>query len=570
MANKGPRRVSKDDVRNIARESGGGKKYFKLPEGVSIWEPDKAQTFRIDFVPYVISTQTHPDRRGDKIVPGDLWWRYPFAEHANIGPSNETVVCPASFGKACPICEERAKLAKNYNDNEEAIKAIKAKKCCAYVIKDPADPDKYAVFAYSTFKFGDILDKELDEGSDTIRAFYDVTDEGKTVKIRFSDEEFTGPGGTGGKFLKATRIDFEDRPEMDEKEVLDAVPCLDDIFVVYEYEALKKLFLQISEGDSDGKSATGSTGSTSSTGAKTRSASASGPASGGKDKTGSNATAKASTTPTTPMAPKFKDDDLVTFKSKKDGTLSGKVTDVDGKKISIETPDGKEYDIQEEDVTLAGQAASNAKTGKGTKTTTPAPETSPEADPDAPKFKIGDTVKTDEDVVGTIKKIDKDNISIKTTDGASIVVDVDDIALYESEDAAETEDEDSNEWKEGDEVQFKDDTDIVVGVITKFVEKQLPTGETVVKVKVKDTDGTTHSVDAEDLLPAGTETTDESTSQEAESFDVGDTVNWDDGDEVGTITKLHSGGEKVKVKDDNGAEEWKLITDLKKGKPKKK
>ncbi len=233
------RRVSREDVRKNAKDAGGSsKRWFELPEGVREWTPDKAGSVLMDVLPYEVTAAQHPD----KVEKGVLWYKRPFAVHHNVGPANESVVCPASVGKHCPMCEERKRLAKNWDENEEQIKALNAQRFVAFNIKDPDDEDKVAVFAVSRGKFAVALEKELQEGDEDILNFYDVTDEGKTLKVRFSDATFEGR-----KYLQATRIDFRDRPAMDEDEVLGKTVCLDDMFVVMDYDKLKALFLQVDE-----------------------------------------------------------------------------------------------------------------------------------------------------------------------------------------------------------------------------------------------------------------------------------------------------------------------------------
>jgi len=46
--------------------------------------------------------------------------------HRNVGANNESVICPSSIGKKCPICEHRAQMLKDGADwNDDAVKALK-------------------------------------------------------------------------------------------------------------------------------------------------------------------------------------------------------------------------------------------------------------------------------------------------------------------------------------------------------------------------------------------------------------------------------------------------------------
>ncbi len=236
------KRVSRDRVRQNARAGRGGQGWLTLPKGVSEWNPEKAGTYMIDIVPYEVRTTKHPDG----IEDGVLWWKHPFKVHHGVGIKNESIACPESIGKNCPICEERAKLAQNYDENEERIKAIQAQRLVAYNILDPDDADSVCVFAISRGKFPSTLETELDEGPEENLNFYDVTDEGRTIKARFSKDQFMGRD-----FLTCTRIDFAQRDEMDEDEVLEKTVELSEIFNVPSYDELKSKFLELDDLDDE-------------------------------------------------------------------------------------------------------------------------------------------------------------------------------------------------------------------------------------------------------------------------------------------------------------------------------
>ena len=238
------KRVSREDVRRNAQQTGSKQDFFRLPKEVREWTPDGKGEVSINVLPYLTKTPFHPDN----VEPGMIWYKRPFQIHRSIGPNDVSVVCPGSVGKPCPICQERAKLAKNWDENKEAITALNFQQWVVYPIADPDNEDRCAIFAYSYGKFAKPLQKELDEGADENLMFWDVKD-GKTLKVRFSEETFALPGGGSAKFLAATRIDFVDRPDMDEDEILAKTPCLDEILKVMDYNRLKALFLQLDTTD---------------------------------------------------------------------------------------------------------------------------------------------------------------------------------------------------------------------------------------------------------------------------------------------------------------------------------
>ncbi len=237
------RRVSRDQVRTNARNSGSGRRLFNLPKGVKEWTPDKAGSVLIDVVPYKTSAKHHPDG----VEAGTMWYKLPFQVHRNVGVKNDVVVCPGSMGKRCPICEKRQTL-KNKDPDSEAIVTLNTQDWVAFNILDPDDKDSIAIFAMSKGKFAEALRQELDQGEDDVQLFFDVTKDGRTLKVRFSDASYEGR-----KYLEATRIDFRERDEMEEDEILSKTCCLEDILYILPYDRLRALFLQLDdEADDDG------------------------------------------------------------------------------------------------------------------------------------------------------------------------------------------------------------------------------------------------------------------------------------------------------------------------------
>lgn len=416
------RRVSKEDIRQNAKsgQSGGRSSWWKLPKNVRLWNPEKAKTYDLDFLPYEVKGENHPD----KVEPGTLWYKLPFQIHRNIGPGNDALVCPVSIGKPCPICQERTKLTKNWDDNEESIKAIKAQKWDAYILKDPDDEEKVVVFAISGGKFD--LNHEIEETSEDNVNFYDVNDDGRTMKVRFSEDSYEGR-----KFLKATRFDFEKRAEMDEDEVLAKTPCLEECLIVPEYETLKKLFLQIDDSAGKGKKE----------GEKT---SAPATSTGKKD-------AKPKVEPKKAEPKKaekesaFSVGDRVQFEDDDGNVVVGELTDIDGDDVIVEDDKGEEHDAELDDLSAAEEEE------KEEKSETPAKA-------DGAKFKKGDRVKDDEGTIGVVTKVDDDDVTIKDDDGKSYIVDMEDLEAVGDDDGEPAQEEkpefkagDTVTWDEGDE-----------------------------------------------------------------------------------------------------------------------
>jgi hypothetical protein len=242
MAKKKRKRMSKGHTKdNAARGGGGGNNWFNLPDGVNDWHPEEAGSYMIDVVPYEVTDNDHPDRA----EPGALWYKRRFFVHHGVGSNEESVVCPRSVGKPCPICEERQKLEKKGAD-EETLRELKPQQFVAFNVLNPEDAEQVSVFTMSYGKFAKPLLKELEEDDGEFGYFYQAEDGGHTIKARFSDASFGGR-----KYIECTRIDFRPRDDMDEDEILEQTVNLDEFLIVKDYEKLRSMLLQMEADEQD-------------------------------------------------------------------------------------------------------------------------------------------------------------------------------------------------------------------------------------------------------------------------------------------------------------------------------
>lgn len=224
-------------AQNARDQSSTGKMdWVRCPPNMSIWCPEKAGEYKLNFLIYEVG-DNHPDR----IEKDVLWYKLPVSVHRNVGVEEASIVCPGTFGKSCPICERRNVLRKDWDENEKECKELNAQKWVLYNIIDPENKGKLAIFAFSRRKFAEVLEKELlAPGKEEDQLFYDVTEDGRTVTVRFANATFGKH-----KYLQAERIDFSPRKTADEDAVLDRTVCLEECLVLLEYKEIKRLF----EGD---------------------------------------------------------------------------------------------------------------------------------------------------------------------------------------------------------------------------------------------------------------------------------------------------------------------------------
>lgn len=230
------------------RKRGSGFGYLRIPNGVSVFVAEADEKYLFDFLPYEVKDKNHPDRdtKLELAVPGSYWYKRPFEVHKNVGPKNEAVICPRSFGKTCPICDYRDSLKKEGADEAE-IKACNTSRRNLYVVIPRGVKkveEKPHLFDFSDYLFQEKFEEQL--ADDDRWGDFPHPTEGCSVRIRFAEGSFGG-----NKYPEPTRFDFEERDTPIDDSVLDDVPCLDECFDVLSYEELKANFFAVPTEDED-------------------------------------------------------------------------------------------------------------------------------------------------------------------------------------------------------------------------------------------------------------------------------------------------------------------------------
>lgn len=233
------RSLSSKVAERVANRQNGSKgfSYLMLPDNVEVFKPKKEGNVRFNIIPYVAGKN---NRDAD---PGELDFEFTFWTHTiGEGDDRRTIVCPKkTYGKPCPICEDVERLSKNYVENQEEIKAIKAKQRQLFNIVDARDEEnKIQIYDTSYFKgFGELLDKRLrnfdDEDDEDFRDFADIPG-GRTLKVMFAEDTFGGR-----KFFAPSSIDFVARKEELDESIIDKAVCLDSCLKVLDYDQILKL-----------------------------------------------------------------------------------------------------------------------------------------------------------------------------------------------------------------------------------------------------------------------------------------------------------------------------------------
>jgi hypothetical protein len=222
---------------------GGGVSYLDIPDGFSLFQP-KAGKYRLDFMSYEVKKGKGTPGGNPFFEEGELGFERTYFIHRDIGPNKDWHLCAAkTLNKPCPICEYRAKLAKDPNADEDTIKELGPKERQVFIVRDLGE-DEMHLFEVSHHLFGKQLDAKIRSGDeeDGYDFFADPID-GLTVRVNFEQSD-------RGKWLEATDIEFRPRKEEYDEDIVEEMPDLDSLLHETPYDKLKRSFLQ-TEPESD-------------------------------------------------------------------------------------------------------------------------------------------------------------------------------------------------------------------------------------------------------------------------------------------------------------------------------
>ncbi len=194
----------------------------------------------IDILPYTLShSLVH-----EGLEKGDTWYTKKFYTHKNVGPDNITIICPKTFGKKCPICEEVTRLADDWDENEDIIKEISKKERELYNVKED---DEIKLWDVSVHLFGKNLYEEWRDGEDEWAGFYEA-EEGYTLETKWKKKKYKK-----FDYYDNKNIEFEEREDIEFDE--DDIIILDDpdLFILLSYKEIEKLFLDLDDEEDDDK-----------------------------------------------------------------------------------------------------------------------------------------------------------------------------------------------------------------------------------------------------------------------------------------------------------------------------
>lgn len=247
MAKK-TKKSRKGRVRKNVDKQNKGFGYLNL-NGANLFKPKPGKVI-LNFMSYIVTDNNHPDldKEEEIAVVGEPWFKRPFLVHKNLGPQGrDSILCPRSFGKKCPICEEQAKMREEGAD-KDSIKALYPQRRTLFLVvptnNDDYEKEEVGVWDVSDYKLWEPLCEEMDEDGD-YEDFIE-SDCKYSPEIRFKDSEFND-----NKFVDVNKIDFKKRKlQFEESEFVD-MPNLDKMLKEPSYEEVRNLFFGIEEDEDD-------------------------------------------------------------------------------------------------------------------------------------------------------------------------------------------------------------------------------------------------------------------------------------------------------------------------------
>lgn len=224
------------------QDSGGAFPYMKMPQGAQLFKLKEGHML-IDVLPYVVG-------KGNPFADKGMWyWERTFWVHRSIGANEDSYLClRKTFNEPCPVCEHRAKLQKQADDdNEVEIKALNPSQRQLLNVIDLKNPDKgVQIYNTSYHLFGKKLNQELlsAEEDDGWEKFYQL--DGMSLKLGVGEDSFGGRS-----YNKVETLHFKIRKQEYDEDILEKVFVLDELLIKMPYDKLKAILLQTDVADKD-------------------------------------------------------------------------------------------------------------------------------------------------------------------------------------------------------------------------------------------------------------------------------------------------------------------------------
>lgn len=221
-----------------------------------VWYKDKKtkgkERNRIDILPWTISAEWYPKLKEYKGIPceveeGDLEYALIIPVHYDVGIAGDTVLCLSeAFGGSCAICDEMFELIKEDKvKHKDHIGKLRAKWRCFYNVFDHEDEEFEGIKLWekSFHLFEKYLRQESRDSEDGTVPFAHL-ELGKIIIFKGREKSIGDVN-----FIEAEAIEFEDRDDPYDSDVLDSVYALDTALIIPDPAEVRRSFLQVEEGE---------------------------------------------------------------------------------------------------------------------------------------------------------------------------------------------------------------------------------------------------------------------------------------------------------------------------------
>jgi hypothetical protein len=229
-----------------------------IPKDVNLIRIKEDCKKRWSIVPFIATSKNPLASKYDRV--GELYFERTFWVHPNMGPNNDSYACPARNTAhlpakkrlRCPICEERARLARGSDVDEELLKSLLTKERQLWLIYDHDDTEKgVQLYEASYHGLGKSLDEAVrsdmdEEEPEGYESFADP-ESGHILRISFKGQ---ATGGTN-KWYPPARIDFKERTKPLPDEIIEHGIDVDAIVKLVPFDDLAALFMQETDEDDD-------------------------------------------------------------------------------------------------------------------------------------------------------------------------------------------------------------------------------------------------------------------------------------------------------------------------------
>jgi hypothetical protein len=214
------------------RDSGSFKDIFDRGKcgNITFWKPVPNEHI-IEILPW-FAGENYPYIQGRKLKEGTPTYLVDVYVHRNVGANDDQYICLAkSYNKPCPICEFR-----NSGDlSAEEVEALRPKRRTVYAIWD-RDAESKGVQVWEVAHW--YMEKKLQYRAKRPRGGgfinYSHAKLGRSISFTIT---------AIGKNREYEGHDFIERESPIPEEILEKVPCLDELLYIPEYKEVQDAFL---------------------------------------------------------------------------------------------------------------------------------------------------------------------------------------------------------------------------------------------------------------------------------------------------------------------------------------